>query len=510
MDEFQLFSRLTRRYFLYAAALPLVSSNSGQLLADTGEQAKEDVAIGKGTLELSCASFDCTPPLGFPAPTYGANPVVRKIDGPIDTRIFALRQGDLCIGWGNSDYNVFEETRERLAKTLGTPVSRTIFSCTHNHSTIDLKGLGEKDKTGFTQRFYGDLDKAVASLKDHFVPVSVSWGTGLETEITYNRKGRRPDGTTYFMREEDRVKLPASYVGQIDPTATVVRFDRGNGLPMLLVTHFTGHPVIAYNLEQPVVDPDFSGWALIDLLEAYAPAHPVGVFLQGCAGDINAKGMFSGPALARESGDKLGKVFIQASKHTHKIANPRLGFVSGVAHVPYAPLPPIPQLAKEKTELLAFQKRVDAGDRDTLHVLGYNFSETMTMGYRRSLADPFLKWTEWAIQMQKEGRPRPYDSLAVTVDVVSIGDLAIVAMPHELFSGIGLSIRAQSPFACTVPAAYSNGIFPNYIGTSKDVGDREYVSAFYRYAMRPPYAKPAGDAIADKAVELLNKLHSSL
>jgi hypothetical protein len=149
---------------------------------------------------------------------------------------------------------------------------------------------------------------------------------------------------------------------------------------------------------------------------------------------------------------------------------------------------------------------VDAGDPDTLHVLGYNFSETMKMGYRRALADPFLKWTDWAIRMQTEGKPKPLDSLAAPVKAVSIGDIAIAAMPHELFVGIGLSVRRRSPFAYTVPAAYSNAIVPNYIGTSKDVGDREYMSAFYRYAMKPPYAKPAGDAIADKVVDLLDKL----
>src|SRR5581483_9232652 len=153
MEENELLSRLTRRYFLYAAALPFIRVGSGRILADTKE-APETVAIGSGTLEVSCASFDCTPPLGFPAPTYGVNPVIRKIDGPIDTRVFALRQGDLCIGWGNSDFNVFEETRQRLAKTLEIPLSHTIFSCTHNHSTIEVSGLGARDKTGFTQRFY--------------------------------------------------------------------------------------------------------------------------------------------------------------------------------------------------------------------------------------------------------------------------------------------------------------------------------------------------------------------
>jgi hypothetical protein len=497
MDQYSLLHDLSRRYFLYLSAGSLLSGAAAE---------PEEVVFGSGPLEAASASFDCTPPLGFPAPTYGEHPVIRRIDGPIETRVFALRQGDLCIGWANSDYAVFEETRQRLASALNIPFSHTIHSCTHNHSTIDTKAMGPKDSTGFTQRYYADLERAAASLQQKFVPVTVSWASAKESTITYNRKGRRPDGSTYLMREEDRVKLPPSYQGMIDPLATVIRFDRRDGSPMLFLTHFTGHPVISYSLEEPIANPDYSGWAIIELLNAHQAAHPVGVFFQGCAGDINAKGMFSGPKLARESGRKLGKVFTEASRRTRRIAHPKLGLASGVAHAPYGPLPSIEQLEKEKRELIAFQKRVEAGDPYTLHVLGYNFSETTKMGYRRALADPFLKWTDWAIQMQTEGKPKPLDSLAAPVKAVSIGDIAIAAMPHELFVGIGLSVRRRSPFAYTVPAAYSNAIVPNYIGTSKDVGDREYMSAFYRYAMKPPYAKPAGDAIADKVVDLLGKL----
>jgi hypothetical protein len=504
-NDLELLDSLSRRSFLYLAA-PFLSA--GGLDAATNEPVAEEVAVGSGAVEVSCTSFDCTPPLGFSSETLGELPVIRKIEGPLETRVFALRQGDLCIGWGNSDFNLYDQTRERLAKALKIPLSRTIHSTTHNHSGIREAGLGPEDKTGFTQRFYANLDQAVASLPGKFAPVNISWGTGQEPDITYNRKGRRPDGSTYFMREEDRIKLPPSYTGVIDPTATVIRFDRKDGNPMLLMTHFTGHPVIAYNLEEPVANPDYSGWAIIDLLQAYSSAHPVGVFLQGCAGDINAKGMFSGPKLARQSGDKLGQVFIEASHHTRKVVKQSLGFATGVAHVPYGPLPSLEQLEKDRRELVAFQKRVDAGDPDTLHVIGYNFSETMKMGYRRNLATPFLRWIDWAVEMQKQGKPRPLDSLPVTVQVVSLGDIAMAVMPHELFVGIGFSIRKRSPFTYTIPVAYSNALYPGYIGTSKDVGDREYMSSFYRYAMKPPYAKPAGDAIADKAVELLHKLRN--
>ena len=148
-----------------------------------------------------------------------------------------------------------------------------------------------------------------------------------------------------------------------------------------------------------------------------------------------------------------------------------------------------------------FQRRTEAGDPDTLRVLGYNFSATMKMKYRRNLARPLLRWTDWALKVQKEGTKLP-ESLPVPLQAVVLGDVAVVTIPCEAFSGIGKRIRRQSPFAMTIPAAYSNG-YLGYIGTSRDVGDGEYMSAAYRYYLRPPFAHPAGDAIAAKAVELL-------
>ena len=43
-----------------------------------------------------------------------------------------------------------------------------------------------------------------------------------------------------------------------------------------------------------------------------------------------------------------------------------------------------------------------------------------------------------------------------------------------------------------------------YVTDSANTGDREYMSAFYRYtSSRPPFARPAGDVVADHAVEIL-------
>ena len=469
---------------------------------------KAQAVTGTGPLEVAAAQFDATPPVGVPAPTFGANPVVRRIEGKLLASVFALRQGSLTIAWSGSDYYIFDETRRRMAQSFSIPLEQTVASNTHNHSNVAEPAV--RLTHPFGQELFRRFDAALASLKNSFVPATVSWGAATESGITYNRKGRRADGSTYFMREEDRVKLPASYTGTIDAQASIIRFDGPDRQPRLVLTHFTGHPVIAYNLEEPVINPDYCGWALQDLLSSFGTKPPTGVFLQGCAGDINAKGMFAGPKLARESGARLGRAFIAANRSARRVTKPVLATAHGIAYVPYAPLPSLEELERQKKELLDFQRRAEAGDPDTLHVLGYNFSETQTVAYRKNLAKPMLIWTDWAISMQKAGNAMPEQSWPLPVQAIAIGDVAFVTMPCEAFVGIGLDIRRRSPFRLTIPAAYTNGIHPNYIGTSKDVGDREYMSAFYRYVKKQPYAKPAGDVIADKAVELLTGLHRAI
>src|SRR5579862_217721 len=293
----------------------------------------ETVVMGHGPLEASCAEFDATPPPGTPSPALGENPVLREVQGRLFCSIFAVRQGSLTIAGGSGDFTSadFDSIRRRMVRGLAIPLEHTFFGVTHNHSAPADSAWKDLAPGRWADRFFRDLDAAVERLAKGFVPIDAVWGTGEESTIVYNQKGRRPDGSSYFMREEDREKIPGDFVGVIDPTASVVRFDRKDGRPLLLATHFTGHPVVSFLLEQPVVNPDFSGWAVQDLVNSYPEPRPIGVFLQGCAGDINSKHMFGGEKLAREAGRHLGKVFIKASRDAHRIARPRLAFARGTA-----------------------------------------------------------------------------------------------------------------------------------------------------------------------------------
>ena len=79
-----------------------------------------------------------------------------------------------------------------------------------------------------------------------------------------------------------------------------------------------------------------------------------------------------------------------------------------------------------------------------------NSAQLFPLGYQRG-----------AVKMYQDMRARRDIPLEAEVQVVAIGDTAIVANPFELFNGPGLQIRRASPFGgATLVLGYAN----DYLG----------------------------------------------
>ena len=82
----------------------------------------------------------------------------------------------------------------------------------------------------------------------------------------------------------------------------------------------------------------------------------------------------------------------------------------------------------------------------------------------------------------------------------SLGELAIVAIPGELFTSLGREIEQGSPFATTLIVGYANG----HVGYLVD--RHAEVSGTYE-ALASPYTPEAGEAIVHGAIRILRDLH---
>lgn len=462
---------------------------------------------------------------------------VRTVASPLKTTVMLLADNDSEVALVMTDFNfsIFRDyavtwaLRREAASILELPVEQVLLFFAHNHSdgrmaqerTMTVFGGAAPDadedpswnETG--RRFLGGLRSASTGLRSQLQPVTVEWTEGWEDRITYNRKGRRADGSSYFMREEDRRKVGVDYRGDTDFQVPVVVFRGEDGTAVAGLIQFTGHPVTTFNPQDPVVHGEWPMIAADMLGEALAltGSDPVPVgFLQGCAGDVNSKEMFEGGVeRAVYFGQLLGRSAITALEQLQPAHHAGVDHASVVAPVPLANLPSVSELKAELAEMEDFIARAEAGDPDTLACVGLNFPKALTPQYRANLVRAIQPWNEWALEQHAAGTIAELpQELPVRTEVVRIGDVAIMGIPAEPFVGIGRIFRRDNPFSLAIPCGYTNYSY-GYIPDAPNVGDREYMSAFHRYTRyRPPFAQPAGDVIAETAIEVLKEWKAAL
>ena len=474
-------------------------------------------------LRAASIRFELTPqPMGQTASRVGA--VVGKVCGPLKTTVTLLEDGELRLCLVATDFasinalNVSDFYRRVLAEDLNLPVSHVLIFSSHNHSGTllasnpvviyrsTLNSVPEPKLLPVGHDLLGELRTCAKRLPGMLQPATVWWAEGREGRITYNRKGRRADGSTYFMREEDRLLLGKDFCGDIDKQAPVVVLKNRAGKPITALVQFTGHPVTSYHPERPVVFGEWPQVATDIVAEHLSPGAPLPVgFLQGCAGDVNSKEMFRGGVERAEYfGRLLGESYIKALDQLQPSRRDGLDYMCEKVRVPLAPLPSEEILQAEIAEIEDFISRASAGDENTLSCVGLNFPRDLTPAYRGKLIEAVLPWSRWALNLRQIGQANTVaDYLEMEVYVIRLGDVAIVGMPFEPFQGIGRQIRAGSPLPLAIPCGYVN-VSHGYITDGPNTGDREYISAFYRYTkFRPPLKKPAGDVVAQKAIKII-------
>jgi hypothetical protein len=103
---------------------------------------------------------------------------------------------------------------------------------------------------------------------------------------------------------------------------------------------------------------------------------------------------------------------------------------------------------------------------------------------------------------RRELRPHQGEERTTWLQVILIGDVAIVGVPAEYFTALGLDIKRRSPFPNTYIAELAN----DWIGYLPDrKGHR--LGGYQTWTGLHSYAEPGtGERVADEAVKMLEEL----
>ncbi|HIE13671.1 TPA: hypothetical protein EYP70_00190 [Candidatus Bathyarchaeota archaeon] len=428
-------------------------------------------------LEIGIGKIDISPPEGIELSGYGIYRGRRNIGihDKLYCRALFLKFGEEEILLINNDLiginsQTLKETREKIGNAIGLNHDRIIISCTHTHSgpaTVPLIGWGEIEET-YLQMLPKRFLEAATIAKQDPRKVKVKFGRSVIKEVGHNRV------------------LPG---GSIDTEVRILEFVKEDPKKVATLFNYSCHAVaIDVRTEDGFyVSADWPGYVMRILAKKGAGET---FFLQGMCGDIDPKVAWHmrGFDAAREVGKLVANAVLKASGNSTYVEVDTVKVKRKEIKLPF-------QKINEKyivNVLLSFLDQIEKKEIGTIEDI-------------RAHVRFYRTYAEDMIAKLEEGMP---DSIETEIQVLRLGDIALIFLPGEIFVDLGLEIMSRSPFKKMMVVGYSAN-YVGYIPTSIDFEIGGYASTKVPIILRqPPYLKSVGKNLVEESINLLNELTS--
>lgn len=435
--------------------------------------------------QVGFASVDITPVnrldlAGFAAreqPSIG-------VHDPLTASAVAFREGRFSVAMAAADLigvdsGLVEEVRSWVKAELGDAIAYVAVVATHTHGAPAILRhalLGTVDDE-FRSRVIEALGRAILSAFRNASSAQLRFGLGTESTVGHNR--RDPEGPT-------------------DPDLPVlVAFDSDDSKVLGTLCSYACHPVTV-GPNNRLVTRDYPGY-LVDLISHATGGAPT-LFATGCCGQINTGHSAMDSILGRgfekrthAEARRIGTTLAGAALHTMG----RISLPGGVAELApvgplraggrrvQLPLVPVPRPSPETILKMEADARRLEGD------LGRLGEAVMARAH-----------VEWA---------RSYDDsvshVNTEIGAISLGEVAIVFLPGEIFVEMGLELKERFPEVKLITLSYANdaiGYLPHR--TAFPAGGYEVEMAYRHYSLPGPYSESAGEVLVEEAATLLEEL----
>jgi hypothetical protein len=440
-------------------------------------------------LKVGAASVKITPPLGTPLAGYYNERGAEKIHDDLYAKTLVVENDGTKVAIVSCDLvgipaYIVEDVRSIVEKSTGIPGSHVMVSATHSHTGPVLPNKNrESDVHKISGKNAPAHEKYLAELPDRIaesvrlansamVPGNLCIGLGHEDSISFNRRYYMKDGSVGWNpgKLNPNIVRPA---GPIDPGVFVLYAESSEGKPISTYVNFALHFDVVSGKDISADVPFY----LSTILGKIKGDGMITQFGQGCSANINHINVKNPvPQKGQKEAERIGTILAGEVIKTYGNLKPLvLNNITVKSETIKLPLPDISpaELAPAK-EIISKVGKPDAP----------KFIE-MVNAYK--VVDV----------LNRKGQP--FDA---EVQVIALGDqCAIVCLPCELFTELGMYIKNRSPYPHTLVVELANGSI-GYIPDRK---------AFIEGNYEPTNSKCApgsGEMLAEKALQLLNELKS--
>jgi len=410
------------------------------------------------TFRAGASTSNITPPLGSGlVGNFGIPPPANYVHDELHARSLVLDDGTTKLVFVVVDNvgiirEVFDEAKRLIFEETKIPAAQILMSSDHTHSASSASGLGNlrggwnagmplDDYQRFLVRRIAD---GVRIALNNLEPARVGWGAGNVPQHLFNRRWKMKNPVVNPFGKMDQVLMNPGIgnpdllapAGPTDPQVSFISVQSLKGRPIGILANYSLHYVGGVPKDHISAD-YFAVFAnrIQELIKAEGQDPPfVGIMSNGTSGDVNNINF----GATAEKHEPYAKMRIVAND----VANEVLRVYQTIQYKDWVPLRAAQselnlKVRKPDSEMLAYAQKV----------LSKPESETPVHRLEKTYAERTIQMNKWP------------DNVNVLMQTFRIGELGVAAIPFEVFTEIGLEIKAKSPFRSSFTIELANGSY---------------------------------------------------
>ena len=428
---------------------------------------------------VGAAKEDITPEVGTLLYGYVPDSVSTSVHDGLELTAVVFEQGEekallLSLSVGDIQTQLAQTLRRIAGDAAGVAAENVIIAATHTHSAPNVSGMegwGDVDHKYIDGILVPALAAASKKAAENTRPAEIAVGV-VHSEIGINRRQQLRNGF---------IQLGQNPWGCFDPSMTLLCIRGADDKKGIVnVIHYGCHGTSAGNNRE--ITRDWIG-VMTDRLQRETGV--LTTFFNGALGDVGPRltnGQTTGDiSHVEELGGAAASDALRAYKSLGAYKEGKLRLLRGDIVIPRKPLPPVDEL---KAQIARFTEPDKAINIDRLEY-----------AHLRSALDEY-----------EAGCPPYEENYTYAQTIISLGDIAFVSFPFEIFSEIALRLKAYSPYTYTLSISNANG-YEAYLPSQDQLVRGGYEVGCFRFSGAHPLSDNADQILIEQNLAMLEQAY---